>query len=100
MEGHNMNFKETFEDYIKVKNEISILKKKEEELKKELMKIPANKTKNGILHGVTIKKTAKYSDVVDKIIEMFVPKSKRTLAYQLIEDSKTESQTHSFEVIK
>jgi len=95
-----MNFKETFEDYIKIKNEISILKKKEEEFKKLLMKIPANKAKDGILHGVTIKKTAKYSDVVNNIIEMFVPKNKKILAYQLIEDSKTESQTHSFEVMK
>ncbi len=95
-----MNFKETFQEYAKVKNEISLLKKKEEELKNTLMKIPAGKAKDGILHGVTIKKTAKYSDVVDQIIESFVPKSKKISAYQLIEDSKTESKTHSFEEVK
>ncbi len=95
-----MSFKETFVEYMKVKNDIALLKKKEDELKKVLMKIPANKAKDGILHGVTIKKTAKYSDVVDQIIEMFVPKSKKAAAYQLIEDSKTESKTHSFEEVK
>ena len=95
-----MNFKETFEEYMKTKNDIALLKKKEKELVKNLMKIPANKTKDGIMHGVTIKRTVKYSEVLDQIIEMFVPRTKKAAAYQYIEDNKVDNKIHSFEEVK